>query len=52
MNQLLESTNLVVHADNMAVLPQLNDGCAQLIYIDPPFNSGKVQARQTLKTDP
>ena len=38
--------NLVVHADNAAVLAGLPDGAFPLIYIDPPFNSGKVQARQ------
>jgi DNA modification methylase len=39
-------------ADNMAVLPWLPDGGYQLIYIDPPFNTGKSQARRTLETVP
>ena len=40
----------VVHADNADVLPQLPDECFRLIYIDPPFNSGKVQRREELAT--
>jgi site-specific DNA-methyltransferase (adenine-specific) len=38
--------NLVVHADNAAYLPTLPDGAFTLIYIDPPFNTGRVQRRQ------
>jgi site-specific DNA-methyltransferase (adenine-specific) len=38
--------NLVVHADNAAYLPTLPDGAFTLIYIDPPFNTGRVQSRQ------
>lgn len=36
----------------MAVLPQFGDEAFQLIYIDPPFNTGKTQTRSTLKTVP
>ena len=32
------------------VLPTLPDGAFQLIYIDPPFNTGKAQQRRTIKT--
>jgi hypothetical protein len=42
--------NLVVAGDNLPVLEQLPDESFQLIYIDPPFNTGKVQSRQSLKT--
>lgn len=42
--------NWVLHADNADVLPRLPDGAFRLIYIDPPFNSGKVQRRQELST--
>jgi site-specific DNA-methyltransferase (adenine-specific) len=41
---------LVVRADNLRVLTELPDGCADLIYLDPPFNTGKVQKRSTLRT--
>ena len=42
--------NWVLYADNADVLPQLRDGSFRLIYIDPPFNSGKVQRRKKLAT--
>lgn len=41
----------VVHGDNLTVLRGLPDGCVDLIYIDPPFNTGKLQARTQLRTD-
>lgn len=44
------SHSQVIHADNMDVLPQMESGSVQMIYIDPPFNTGKVQARQRIKT--
>jgi len=34
----------------LEVLRQLPSGSFELIYIDPPFNTGKVQRRQSLKT--
>jgi site-specific DNA-methyltransferase (adenine-specific) len=34
------------------VLPRLEDGAFQLIYIDPPFNTGGSQTRKTLETLP
>jgi site-specific DNA-methyltransferase (adenine-specific) len=46
----LPDDNAVWLADNMDVLPKLPAGAFQLIYIDPPFNTGKVQARKTLAT--
>jgi site-specific DNA-methyltransferase (adenine-specific) len=48
--QRLPEDNAVWLADNMDVLPILPAGAFQLIYIDPPFNTGKVQARKTLTT--
>ncbi len=42
--------NLVFHGDNAEVLASLPSGSFQMVYIDPPFNTGKVQARQSLKT--
>lgn len=35
----------VVAGDNLPVLRALPDGIAQLIYLDPPFNTGRVQGR-------
>ncbi|PPF79051.1 site-specific DNA-methyltransferase [Subtercola sp. Z020] len=40
------STGRVIHADNLDVLPTLPSGSATLIYLDPPFNTGRVQRRQ------
>jgi site-specific DNA-methyltransferase (adenine-specific) len=40
----------VVRGDCAAVLPHLPDASFQLIYIDPPFNTGKTQRRRTLQT--
>lgn len=45
-----EGSNLVVAGDNLPVLQGLPSESFQLIYIDPPFNTGKVQSRQSLKT--
>lgn len=42
--------NLVIQARNEEALPALPDQVFRLIYIDPPFNTGKTQRRQTLKT--
>ncbi|HRQ92943.1 MAG TPA: site-specific DNA-methyltransferase [Anaerolineales bacterium] len=40
----------VVHGNNLAALRGLPDACVNLIYIDPPFNTGKRQARKQLRT--
>lgn len=45
-----DSPHLVVQGDNLTALSRLPDESFQLIYIDPPFNTGKVQRRQSLKT--
>jgi len=40
------SPSQVIHADNLDVLPGLPDGSFTLVYLDPPFNTGRSQARQ------
>jgi site-specific DNA-methyltransferase (adenine-specific) len=45
-----DGPNLVVTGDNAVVLPQLPDKSFQMIYIDPPFNTGRTQRRETLRT--
>jgi len=35
----------VVIGNNLPALQSMPDGCVQLIYIDPPFNTGRVQSR-------
>ncbi|MGO1549476.1 MAG: DNA-methyltransferase [Nesterenkonia sp.] len=61
MAGLIEGTGLVdrgadrgavVLGDNAQVLPQLADESFQLIYIDPPFNTGIIQQRRTLQKNP
>jgi len=37
-----------VHGDNLAVARQLPDASFRLIYLDPPFNTGKTQRRQRM----
>ncbi len=41
----------IILGDNLEVLPTLADGAFQMIYIDPPFNTGTTQSRRTLRTD-
>ncbi|WP_083365255.1 DNA-methyltransferase [Microterricola viridarii] len=41
-------TGRVIHADNLTVLPGFADGSFTLIYLDPPFNTGRSQTRQTM----
>ncbi len=43
--------NQVIHADNLSVLKQMPDESVQLIYIDPPFNTGKKQSRTQTKME-
>ena len=40
--------DLVVHGDNVAVLQALPAGTFDLIYMDPPFNTGRAQGRRSL----
>ena len=42
--------NRIILADNLDVLPTFPDESFSLIYIDPPFNTGRVQSRTQLKT--
>lgn len=42
--------NRIYYGDNLPILKSLKSGSIDLIYIDPPFNTGKIQARTKLKT--
>ncbi|MFM1784557.1 MAG: hypothetical protein RLZZ579_834 [Actinomycetota bacterium] len=44
------SANQVLFGDNLQHLKKLPDGSFQLIYIDPPFNTGREQVRTTRKS--
>lgn len=47
--KLENGRNLVVKGDNLLLTKSLPDESIDLIYIDPPFNTGKVQTRQVMK---
>jgi site-specific DNA-methyltransferase (adenine-specific) len=40
----------IIFGDNLRALRELGDGSINLIYIDPPFNTGHAQRRQRIKT--
>jgi site-specific DNA-methyltransferase (adenine-specific) len=42
--------DLILLGDNLELLPGLADESFQLVYIDPPFNTGGSQRRRTLET--
>ncbi len=42
--------DLIVHGDNADALNRLPDQTFDLIYLDPPFNTGRAQSRRTLAT--
>lgn len=46
---LAAERGVVVHGDNAEALPRLPSESFQLIYIDPPFNTGIIQQRRTLR---
>lgn len=37
-------------ADNLEILKKIPSSSVQLVYIDPPFNTGKTQKRESIKT--
>jgi site-specific DNA-methyltransferase (adenine-specific) len=45
-----DERGVVVLADNLRVLADLADDSVDLIYIDPPFNTGRRQSRVALRT--
>jgi site-specific DNA-methyltransferase (adenine-specific) len=42
--------NRIYFGDNLPILQTLPAGSVELIYIDPPFNTGRTQARTQIKT--
>jgi site-specific DNA-methyltransferase (adenine-specific) len=44
------NVNQVVFGENLEVLKAIPDSVINLIYIDPPFNTGRIQKRQAIKT--
>lgn len=45
-----EGDDLIVEADNLEFIRTLPDASFRVIYIDPPFNTGRTQRLQSLKT--
>ncbi|MDX6547037.1 MAG: hypothetical protein QOG33_587, partial [Gaiellales bacterium] len=45
----MESDQILL-GDNLELLTRFGDGEFQLIYIDPPFNTGRSQVRSTIAT--
>ena len=43
---------LILEGDNLPHLRALEDGIAQMVYADPPFNTGRTQTRRSLATVP
>lgn len=43
-------TNKIYFGDNLKLLGSMPEASVDLIYIDPPFNTGRVQARKRLRT--
>lgn len=41
---------MIYFSENLQILKTLPDASVQLIYIDPPFNTGRKQSRQQLRT--
>jgi site-specific DNA-methyltransferase (adenine-specific) len=48
----VERRDEILLGDNLEILPRFEDGSFQMIYVDPPFNTGKQQTRKTLETTP
>jgi site-specific DNA-methyltransferase (adenine-specific) len=46
----MTGVNRIVHGDNLGILQQMKAGSVELIYVDPPFNTGKRQSRKQMKT--
>lgn len=45
-----DSYDSVFLADNLTVLAKIPDASVQVVYIDPPFNTGKIQKRESIRT--
>jgi site-specific DNA-methyltransferase (adenine-specific) len=48
----LPEADEILLGDNLDLLPSFAEESFQLIYIDPPFNTGRAQIRRTLRTVP
>lgn len=42
--------NVILFGDNLPILKDIATSSVELIYIDPPFNTGKTQSRHQIST--
>lgn len=49
MTEYFSGANKIIQADNLAFLASVPDESATMIYIDPPFNTGRTQSRASTK---
>jgi site-specific DNA-methyltransferase (adenine-specific) len=49
---LVLDSDLLIVGDNASILSRLPVGAFDLVYMDPPFNTGRTQARRTLEVVP
>lgn len=45
------TTNTIFYGDNLEILKRIPTDSVQLVYVDPPFNTGRAQSRLQLKTE-
>lgn len=45
-----DGPDLLIHGDNLAAMSALPDESMQLVYLDPPFNTGRAQRRTTTRS--
>jgi site-specific DNA-methyltransferase (adenine-specific) len=50
MERRVPTTDEVILGDNLEVLSGFADACFQMVYIDPPFNTGERQTRRSVST--
>ncbi len=44
---LPDSADLLIHADNLSAMQRMPDASMRMVYLDPPFNTGRAQLRRT-----
>ena len=46
----MKTTADIYFGDNLDILKKIQSESVNLVYVDPPFNTGKVQSRTRIKT--
>ena len=50
MTTIFSGANKIIQADNLEFLASVPDESVTMIYVDPPFNTGRTQERTSTKT--